>query len=73
MENKRWLRGLSTTLAFLSALLISGELIATSSSDYKGMIDGLFGINFSSGSGSQESFMFDSEYDSTVKMYTKKD
>ena len=72
MSKKRNLfRGLSVSLSFISALLLSGEIIATSSTDYKSMIDGIFGVtNVVSGSG--DAYMFKSDFNNTVDLYTKR-
>lgn len=51
MNKKRLLRGLCVSLSFFSALFLTLELIATSSSDYKSMVDGVFGVNNSAAGG----------------------
>lgn len=53
MNKKRLLRGLCVSLSFFSALFLTLELIATSSSDYKSMVDGVFGVNNSAAGGGQ--------------------
>ncbi len=68
---KRIIRGLSTTFAFLSAIAIAGELIATSSTDYKQMVDGFFGVN-NSVSGNLGAYNFTSEFKNTKELYSKR-
>lgn len=72
MSRKRnLLRGLSVSLSFISALLLSGEIIATSSTDYKSMIDGLFGVT-NVVSGNSDAYMFKSDFNNTIDLYTKR-
>lgn len=72
MKKNRWIRGLSVTLASFSALLICLETIATSSSDYKTMIDGFFNVNFTTGNDNMETYVFKSEFENTTQLYTKR-
>ena len=70
MNKKRLLRGLCVSLSFFSALFLTLELIATSSSDYKSMVDGVFGVNNSAAGGGSATYKFPSEYESTTELYT---
>ena len=70
MNKKRLLRGLCVSLSFFSALFLTLELIATSSSDYKSMVDGVFGVNNSAAGGGTATYKFPSEYESTTELYT---
>ncbi len=66
----RILNGCSAILAFLCALCIGGEAIA-SSGDYKGMVDSMLGGATVSG-GAAEAYAFTSEYDSVTEMLTER-
>ena len=46
MKYKGWIRGTSVLLSFIGSLLIALELIATSSADYKNLVDGVFQMIF---------------------------
>ena len=70
-KKRRIFRGLSVVLAFLCALCFCAEMIATSSSDYKSMVDGIFGEN-AAVSGNAESYAFTSEYESTTELLTRR-
>ena len=72
MKKYNYLRGLSVTFIFISALFLSLEMIATSSSDYKTMIDGFFNVNFNKGNDNLETYVFKSDYKDTVEMLTKR-
>lgn len=67
----RLLRGLSVLLAFLCALFFCLELIATSSTDYKNMIDGIFGEN-SAVAGGADTYAFTSDFENTTQLYTNR-
>lgn len=68
----KWIRGLSVSFAFLSSLLICLETIATSSSDYKTMIDGIFNVNFTEGNDNLETYVFKSDFENTTQLYTRR-
>ena len=63
------IRGISSICAFLSAVCLGGEVIA--SGDYKSMVDSILGGSGGSGS-SMEKFAFTSSYNNLTEMLTER-
>ena len=73
MKFKGWIKGVSVLLSFIGSFLIVGELVATSSPDYKNLVDGVFGINYSASiSGDISTFNYRSDFDNTISLVTKR-
>ena len=73
MKHKAWIKGTSVFLSFLGSFLIVGNAIATSSPDYKNMVDGIFGLNYGAGvSGDASNYVFTSDYKNSVELITKR-
>lgn len=70
-KKRRFFRGLSVVLSLFCALFFSAEMVATSSSDYKSMVDGIFGETGAI-AGSADSYSFQSEYKTTTEMVTRR-
>lgn len=70
-KKRRVFRGLSVVLALLCALFFCAEMVATSSSDYKSMVDGIFGET-GAVAGSADSYTFKSQYETTTEMLTRR-
>ena len=73
MKEKKWIKGLSVSLTFLGSLFIGLELIATSSPTYKNMVDGIFGINYSSNTSKDlATYSYLSDFDNTKDLLNKR-
>lgn len=73
MRYKGWIKGSSIFLSFLGSLLLVGEMVATSSPDYKNMIDSIFGINYSADvSTNLSTYPYLSDFTNTTDMVTRR-
>ena len=73
MKYKGWIRGTSVLLSFIGSLLIALELIATSSADYKNLVDGVFGINYKAATSDDIStYVYQSDFKNTTELITKR-
>ena len=71
MKHTNWIKGTSVALSFLGTLLIVLNTIATSSSDYKNLVDGIFGIHYSSSiNENEETFDYRSKFKNTTELLT---
>ena len=69
MKHTNWIKGTSVALSFLGTLLIVLNTIATSSSDYKNLVDGIFGIHYSSSiNENEETFDYRSKFKNTTEL-----
>ena len=73
MKHTKWLKGVGVTMTFLGSLFIALEMIATSSPDYKNMVDSVFGIQYSSNISSDlGTFSYRSSFDNSVDLITER-
>ena len=73
MKHKAWIKGSAVALSFVGTLLIALELIATSSPDYKNLVDGVFGVSYGANlSKDISTYLYTSEFNNTVDMLTKR-
>ena len=71
MKNTLWIKGTSVVLSFLGTLFIVLNTVATSSSDYKNLVDGIFGIHYSADiSNNIETFNYRSKFSNTTELLT---
>ena len=69
----RFLGGVAVSLSFVGSLLLCGQMIGSSSPDYKNMVDDVFGVHHeTAGSDSLDSYAFRSDYGSTTEMLGKR-
>ncbi len=65
----RFLVGIAFSLTFVGSLLIAGQQVASSSPDYKNMVDDVFGIHYESGGkGGADTYAFKSDYKNTTEL-----
>ncbi len=73
MQNRGWIKGLSVFLTFAGSLLIAAEMVATSSADYKNLVDGIFGINYAANVSSDAStYSFVSDFKNTTELVSRR-
>lgn len=73
MRYKGWIKGSSVLLSFLGSLLLVLEMVATSSPDYKNMVDSMFGINYSANvSTDLATYPYLSDFKNTTDMVTRR-
>ena len=71
MKKTLWIKGTSVVLSFVGSLLIVLNTIATSSSDYKNLVDGIFGIHYSASTSSNiETYNYQSKFKNTTELLT---
>ncbi len=72
MKNKKVLVGISSILAVLSSFALTAKMIATSSSDYKGMVNDILGGSGSFSGGQTDAYTFNSEFKNSNDVYKKR-
>lgn len=71
MRHTKWIKGVSVVLSFFGTLLIVANTVATSSSDYKNLVDGIFGIHYSSSTSNNiETYNYHSKFKNTTELLT---
>ena len=71
MKKTLWIKGTSVVLSFVGTLLIVLNTIATSSSDYKNLVDGIFGIHYSASTTNNiETYNYRSKFKNTTELLT---